>query len=114
MARGLLTFALSRNNQQRDAAMPHQTDIQSPVVHETSSKIEEILWRVQGEFLEMPGLRLTEAQARAALGPRCRDVRGVARRPHRASSCFARATARSCESSMPHSSRPSSPLARRV
>ncbi len=27
-------------------------------------KKEEVLRRVQGEFLEMPGLRLTEAQAR--------------------------------------------------
>lgn len=29
---------------------------------------EEILRRVQGEFLEMPGLRLTEAQARRLWG----------------------------------------------
>jgi hypothetical protein len=30
---------------------------------EQSRPIEEVLRRVQGEFLEMPGLRLTEAQA---------------------------------------------------
>jgi hypothetical protein len=30
----------------------------------TDSKMDAILRRVQGEFLEMPGLRLTEAQAR--------------------------------------------------
>ena len=29
---------------------------------------EEVLRRVQGEFLEMPGLRLTEAQARRMWG----------------------------------------------
>jgi hypothetical protein len=32
--------------------------------HGTNSVAEEILRRVKGEFLEMPGLRLTEAQAR--------------------------------------------------
>jgi hypothetical protein len=31
---------------------------------ETTRTTEEVLRRVQGEFLEMPGLRLTEAQAR--------------------------------------------------
>jgi hypothetical protein len=30
--------------------------------------IEELLRRVQGEFLEMPGLRVTEAQARRLWG----------------------------------------------
>ena len=30
--------------------------------------IEDVLRRVQGEFLEMPGLRLTEAQARRMWG----------------------------------------------
>ena len=30
--------------------------------------IDEVLRRVQGEFLEMPGLRLTEAQARRLWG----------------------------------------------
>ena len=30
---------------------------------EQSRPIEDVLRRVQGEFLEMPGLRLTEAQA---------------------------------------------------
>ena len=32
------------------------------------SATEEILSRVQGEFLEMPGLRVTEAQARRLWG----------------------------------------------
>ena len=31
---------------------------------EPTRTTEEVLRRVQGEFLEMPGLRLTEAQAR--------------------------------------------------
>jgi hypothetical protein len=31
-------------------------------------RVEEVLRRVQGEFLEMPGLRLTEAQARRLWG----------------------------------------------
>ena len=30
---------------------------------------EDVLRRVQGEFLEMPGLRLTEPQARRLWGP---------------------------------------------
>lgn len=35
-----------------------------PVLTETPhSAIDEVLRRVQGEFLEIPGLRLTEAQA---------------------------------------------------
>ena len=32
---------------------------------------EEVLRRVKGEFLEMPGLRLTEAQARRLWGLDC-------------------------------------------
>ena len=32
------------------------------------SAIEDVLQRVQGEFLEMPGLRVTEAQARRLWG----------------------------------------------
>jgi hypothetical protein len=38
---------------------------------------EQILHRIRGEYLEMPGLRLTEAQARRLWGldgPRCADV----------------------------------------
>jgi hypothetical protein len=35
---------------------------------ERSCTNEEMLRRVQGEFLEMPGLRLTEAQARRLWG----------------------------------------------
>jgi hypothetical protein len=35
---------------------------------ETTRTTEEVLRRVQGEFLEMPGLRLTEAQARRLWG----------------------------------------------
>ena len=32
------------------------------------ASIDDVLSRVQGEFLEMPGLRLTEAQARRLWG----------------------------------------------
>jgi hypothetical protein len=35
---------------------------------EPTPRIEETLRRVQGEFLEMPGLRLTEPQARRLWG----------------------------------------------
>jgi len=35
---------------------------------ENAHASEEVLQRVQGEFLEMPGLRLTEAQARRLWG----------------------------------------------
>lgn len=35
---------------------------------EQNHAIEEVLRRVQGEFLEMPGLRLTEPQARRLWG----------------------------------------------
>jgi hypothetical protein len=35
---------------------------------ELGHPLEEVLRRVQGEFLEMPGLRLTEAQARRLWG----------------------------------------------
>ncbi len=35
---------------------------------ELSRPIDEVLRRVQGEFLEMPGLRLTEPQARRLWG----------------------------------------------
>ena len=35
---------------------------------EPTHRIEETLRRVQGEFLEMPGLRLTEPQARRLWG----------------------------------------------
>jgi hypothetical protein len=35
---------------------------------EYSRPIDEVLRRVQGEFLEMPGLRLTEPQARRLWG----------------------------------------------
>jgi hypothetical protein len=48
--------------------MPHQTSTPSTSISEPFSKTEEILRRVQGEFLEMPGLRLTEAQARRLWG----------------------------------------------
>ena len=35
---------------------------------ESTRSIDEVLRRVQGEFLEMPGLRLTEPQARRLWG----------------------------------------------
>ena len=39
-----------------------------PMTPEQSRSSEEVLRRVQGEFLEMPGLRLTEPQARRLWG----------------------------------------------
>jgi hypothetical protein len=38
------------------------------IMPEAIRATEEVLRRVQGEFLEMPGLRLTEAQARRLWG----------------------------------------------
>jgi hypothetical protein len=38
------------------------------MVPKPDRSIEEVLRRVQGEFMEMPGLRLTEAQARRLWG----------------------------------------------
>jgi len=40
-------------------------DTMTPQAHRS---IDEVLRRVQGEFLEMPGLRLTEPQARRLWG----------------------------------------------
>ena len=48
--------------------MPHQTHALAPSVNQAHAKVQEIFRRVQGEFLEMPGLRLTEAQARRLWG----------------------------------------------
>src|SRR5262245_16613827 len=39
-----------------------------PMVPDPVRGAEDVLRRVQGEFLEMPGLRLTEAQARRLWG----------------------------------------------
>ena len=58
------------------------TDAPSTFVKETLSQIEEILRRVQGEFLKMPGLRLAEAQAGRLWGRRRRHVCGFAGRTH--------------------------------
>ena len=33
-------------------------------MHETEAAIQDVVRRIQGEFLEMPGLRLTPEQAR--------------------------------------------------
>jgi hypothetical protein len=43
--------------------MPHHTNAPSPVLSDPALRIDEILRRIQGEFLEMPGLRLTDAEA---------------------------------------------------
>jgi hypothetical protein len=48
--------------------MPHQTYAPAASTNEGFPKIEEILRRIQGEFLEMPGLRLTEVQAQRLWG----------------------------------------------
>ena len=39
-----------------------------PALAKDTQSAEEVLRRVQGEFLEMPGLRVTEAQARRLWG----------------------------------------------
>ena len=44
--------------------MPDETNAYAPSIRETDPETKAILRRIQGEFLEMPGLRLTEAQAR--------------------------------------------------
>ncbi len=49
-------------------SMPHQTHAPAASTNEGFPKIEDILRRIQGEFLEMPGLRLTEAQAQRLWG----------------------------------------------
>ncbi len=48
--------------------MPHQTNAPATSTSGMPPDTEVILRRVQGEFLEMPGLRLTEAQARRLWG----------------------------------------------
>jgi hypothetical protein len=48
--------------------MAHQTDGAIAVRNDAHSAIEDILRRVQCEFLEMPGLRLTNAQAQRLWG----------------------------------------------
>jgi hypothetical protein len=48
--------------------MPHHTNAPSALPNDPTSKMDEILRRIQGEFLEMPGLRLTDAQARRLWG----------------------------------------------
>ena len=48
--------------------MPHHVKAHPSSENDPTAKMDEILSRVQGEFLEMPGLRLTEAQARRLWG----------------------------------------------
>jgi hypothetical protein len=47
--------------------VPVETLVMNPHSHNVRAT-DEVLRRVQGEFLEMPGLRLTEAQARRLWG----------------------------------------------
>ena len=50
------------------------------MVPQAVREADEMLRRVQGEFIEMPGLRLTEAQARRLWGldaASCSDLLGV-------------------------------------
>ena len=42
----------------------HDPMMQDAVPSRPASTMDELLRRIRGEFLEMPGLRLTEAQAR--------------------------------------------------
>jgi hypothetical protein len=48
--------------------MTPSNEVRVALAEPIRSTTEEILRRVQGEFLEMPGLRLTEAQARRLWG----------------------------------------------
>jgi len=53
---------------------------EEPMTPELTRANDEVLRRVQGEFLEMPGLRLTEAQARRLWGldaASCRALLGT-------------------------------------
>jgi hypothetical protein len=43
---------------------PLMTDIRLPVIGTPAIVLDDLLRRVQAEFIEMPGLRLTRAQAR--------------------------------------------------
>ena len=43
--------------------MPEPTEARPALAKEPRSVTEDVLRRAQGEFVEMPGLRLTEAQA---------------------------------------------------
>jgi hypothetical protein len=47
--------------------MTQPTESRHAVAKDTRSATEEVRCRVQGEFLEIPGLRVTEAQARQAM-----------------------------------------------
>ena len=48
--------------------MTQSTAERPPLAKDTRSATEDLLRRVQGEFLEMPGLRVTEAQGRRLWG----------------------------------------------
>ena len=48
--------------------MTPSADMHLALAEDTRSATEEIIRRVQGEFLEMPGMRVTEAQARRLRG----------------------------------------------
>lgn len=48
--------------------MTEPTNARGALAKDTRSATEDVLRRVQGEFLEMPGLRVTEAQARRLWG----------------------------------------------
>ena len=48
--------------------MPHQIKSDSSVQNNPTPKLDDIRRRIQGEFLEMPGMRLTDAQARPLWG----------------------------------------------
>ncbi len=58
----------ARHRRGSEAAQAGGSRTAAPPVHERS--IDELLQRAQGEFLEMPGLRLTPAQAQRLWGLR--------------------------------------------
>jgi hypothetical protein len=63
-----------------EATMPELSKASAAPAKTAQLATDEVLRRVQGEFLEMPGLRVTEAQARRLWGldaAACSAVLGV-------------------------------------
>lgn len=60
--------ASTRKARLPETKMTEPTDRLPAPTNERQSVPEDVLRRVQGEFLEMPGLRVTEAQARRLWG----------------------------------------------
>ena len=58
----------SRSSQLLETTMTQPIEARPALAKEPGSVTEDVLRRVQAEFLEMPGLRVTEAQACRLLG----------------------------------------------